>query len=146
MPTCPNCGEIVMNGDPYCPNCGTTFKRSYVKGAVNEFKNFHFYAFDGYNIGNYEFAMNSLSVAFGKYMHMTNSQRARVKHMLERDWVVDLCCITINENACFQRRASEIIVEMEFELKQCEGCYCIYPAYYKFCTKCGKPLVWNYDL
>lgn len=25
MPTCPNCGEIVMNGDPYCSNCGTTF-------------------------------------------------------------------------------------------------------------------------
>lgn len=26
MPTCPNCGEIVMNGDPYCPHCGTTFR------------------------------------------------------------------------------------------------------------------------
>ena len=25
MPTCPNCGEIVMEGDPYCGNCGTTF-------------------------------------------------------------------------------------------------------------------------
>ena len=28
MPTCPNCGEIVMNGDPYCPNCGTIFSNS----------------------------------------------------------------------------------------------------------------------
>jgi len=26
MPICPNCGEIVMNGDPYCPHCGTTYK------------------------------------------------------------------------------------------------------------------------
>ena len=26
MPTCPNCGEIVMNGDPYCPHCGVTFR------------------------------------------------------------------------------------------------------------------------
>ena len=26
MPTCPNCGEIVMNGDPYCPHCGATFR------------------------------------------------------------------------------------------------------------------------
>ena len=25
MGTCPNCGEIVMEGDPYCSNCGTTF-------------------------------------------------------------------------------------------------------------------------
>lgn len=29
MPTCPNCGEIVMNGDPYCSNCGTTFAWGY---------------------------------------------------------------------------------------------------------------------
>ncbi len=27
MPTCPNCGEIVMNGDPYCSHCGTVFRR-----------------------------------------------------------------------------------------------------------------------
>ena len=26
MATCPNCGEIVMNGDPYCTNCGATLK------------------------------------------------------------------------------------------------------------------------
>ena len=25
MPTCPNCGEIVMNGDICCPHCGLTF-------------------------------------------------------------------------------------------------------------------------
>ena len=26
MATCPNCGEIVMNGDPYCTNCGATLR------------------------------------------------------------------------------------------------------------------------
>ena len=26
MPTCPNCGEMVMAGDPYCSHCGTTFR------------------------------------------------------------------------------------------------------------------------
>ena len=26
MPTCPNCGSIVMEGDPYCNHCGTTFQ------------------------------------------------------------------------------------------------------------------------
>lgn len=25
MATCLNCGEIVMEGDPYCSNCGTVF-------------------------------------------------------------------------------------------------------------------------
>jgi hypothetical protein len=29
MPTCPNCREIVMEGDPYCPHCGAHFKWSY---------------------------------------------------------------------------------------------------------------------
>nr|WP_295001399.1 zinc-ribbon domain-containing protein [uncultured Methanobrevibacter sp.] len=22
MATCPDCGSVVMNGDPYCPHCG----------------------------------------------------------------------------------------------------------------------------
>ena len=26
MPTCPNCGSIVMEGDPYCSHCGAHFK------------------------------------------------------------------------------------------------------------------------
>lgn len=26
MATCPNCGEMVMNGDPYCTNCGATLR------------------------------------------------------------------------------------------------------------------------
>ena len=25
MATCPNCGELVMDGDPYCSHCGSTF-------------------------------------------------------------------------------------------------------------------------
>ena len=28
MATCPNCGEIVMNGDPYCTHCGTALRWS----------------------------------------------------------------------------------------------------------------------
>ena len=28
MPTCPNCGSIVMEGDPYCSHCGAHFKWS----------------------------------------------------------------------------------------------------------------------
>ena len=28
MTTCPNCGSIVMEGDPYCTHCGTTFQWS----------------------------------------------------------------------------------------------------------------------
>ena len=28
MPTCPNCGSIIMEGDPYCFICGTAFRWS----------------------------------------------------------------------------------------------------------------------
>lgn len=144
MRTCPNCGEIVMNGEAYCPNCGTTFSKSSRENLINEFKNFYFYAFDGYNTGEYEFTMNSLSVVFGKYTTMSNSQKSRVKEMLQREWVVDLCCITVNNHGTFHRRAWEIIEEMDFDVGQCEGCECIYPAVDKHCIRCGKPLTWQY--
>lgn len=26
MATCPNCGSIVMEGDPYCSHCGAHFR------------------------------------------------------------------------------------------------------------------------
>ena len=26
MPTCPNCGSIIMEGDPYCTHCGASLK------------------------------------------------------------------------------------------------------------------------
>ena len=29
MPMCPNCGSIVMEGDPYCSHCGAHFKWSH---------------------------------------------------------------------------------------------------------------------
>ena len=141
MPTCPNCGEIVMNGDPYCPNCGLVFNRQpYRKNLIDEFKNFYFYAFDGYNVGNYEFAMNCLTSVFGSYKAMSNSQKSRVKEMLEREWVADLCCITVNNHGKFNRRAWEIIETMDFDVKQCEECNRIYPLSNNYCIKCGKPL------
>lgn len=28
MAMCPNCGQIIMNGDPYCSHCGTALNWS----------------------------------------------------------------------------------------------------------------------
>ena len=142
MPTCPNCGEIVMKGDPYCPNCGTVFRKSQGKASVNEFKHFNFYAFDAYNVKNYDLAMNNLSVIYSEYKHMSNYQKSQVRHMLKKPWVVDFCCITVNNCAHFFGTAMEIIEWMGFEIKVCENCDYIYPASDKFCIRCGNPLVW----
>ena len=142
MPVCPNCGEIVMNGDPYCSNCEFVPKRqTYDKNSINEFKNFYFYAYDGYIRGEYFFSVSALSVVFGTYNHMTRYQKSRVREMLERDWVADLCCITLNTLDSFHDMASEIIKTMDFDVKMCPDCDCIYPARDKFCMRCGKPLV-----
>ena len=146
MPTCPNCGEIVMNGDPYCPNCGSVPRKVDNRGAVNDFKNFHFYAYDAYNIKNYEFGMTLLSMIFSNYKSMSNSQRSQVEHMLKRHWVVDLCCITANNRDKYYGTAMEIIEKMGFSVKVCENCNCIYPASDKFCIRCGKPLSFEEDV
>ena len=140
MPTCPNCGEIVMNGDPYCPNCGSVFRKSHGKVRVDDFKHFHFYAFDAYNVKNYDFAMNFLSMIFSKYKRMSNSQKSQVRHMLKRPWVVDLCCITANNCDKYYSTAMEIIEKMDFKIKICEDCDCIYPESDSFCIRCGNPL------
>lgn len=141
MPTCPNCGEIVMNGDPYCPNCGTVFNRpSYDENRIDEFNNHYFYAFDGYNIGNYEFAFLNLDLTFQNYKHMSNSEKSRVKERLEREWVGDLCCIIANNHGKYYDRAINIIEEMGFEFNECMDCDCIYLIRDKFCNRCGKPL------
>jgi len=30
MPTCPDCGSIIMEGDPYCSHCGVELKKYWV--------------------------------------------------------------------------------------------------------------------
>lgn len=41
MATCPGCGEIVMEGDPYCSNCGTIL--NWVDEEENEDEEDDFY-------------------------------------------------------------------------------------------------------
>ena len=38
MKTCPNCGSIVLEGDPYCQHCGAHFKWSYIEEEDEEYK------------------------------------------------------------------------------------------------------------
>ena len=37
MPTCPNCGSVVMEGDPYCSHCGAHFKWSNTDDNVADY-------------------------------------------------------------------------------------------------------------
>lgn len=70
MPTCPNCGSIIMKGDAYCSHCGTALKweneeqdnlEMILKERVNEVFNdpnnlnlvYLMYANDEFDKGNY---------------------------------------------------------------------------------------------
>lgn len=41
MPTCPNCGTIIMEGDPYCSHCG-----NHLQWNGNEYSNDTYTAYD----------------------------------------------------------------------------------------------------
>ena len=70
MPTCPNCGEIVMNGDPYCPHCGATLR--WISDEEDEDNNLAYFLQDfriakrNYDEGDYSKSFMFLLSASGK--------------------------------------------------------------------------------
>lgn len=143
MPTCPNCGEIVMNGDPYCPNCGTIFQSRYKEedDRADDFKSLLNSARDNYNAHDYEKAFIFLDFASQVYKKMNRHEKSRVRaEPFSQDWIVELCCRTFNNHGRCQREATDFIIEHNYEVRVCMDCDCIYPKNYKFCIRCGKPL------
>ena len=141
MPTCPNCGEIVMGGDPYCPNCGTIFAnpREYEENIIDEFK----YAYNRAKIlyygENYIKGFSMLLSASRNYKKMSDSERAQVRAKpFSEYWVRELCCRTVNLHARYYRDASDLIISQNMRVNVCMDCDCIYPAYVDNCEKCGK--------
>ena len=143
MPTCPNCGEIVMNGDPYCPNCGTVFRRHYEKDEdpADDFKHLINTSKDHYDVQKYESAFIYLESASKIYKKMNSSQRSQVRDRpFDRYWIVELCCRIINGHGNFYREATEFIIENGYSVMLCMDCDCVYPNDYRRCIRCGKPL------
>ncbi len=143
MPTCPNCGEIVMNGDPYCPNCGTVFKRQYEdnEDPVDDFKHFLNTSKDHYDIKKYESAFIFLEASSKIYKKMNSSEKSQLREMpFDQYWIVDLCCLMINNRTQFYWKATEFIKENRYSVRLCMDCDCVYPPDYKHCIKCGKSM------
>ena len=143
MPTCPNCGEIVVGGDPYCPNCGTIFTstREYEENIIDEFKYDYNRAKSFYHLGHYENGFSMLRSASRYYKKMSDFEKAQVRAKPFRDdWVRELCCRTVNLHARYYSEALDFIREHKIIISICTDCDCIYPRYIEECEKCGKQL------
>lgn len=108
---------------------------------VEEFK-FHINsARDFYNLKNYETAFFSLESAFNDYNRMNDFEKSQVKdNPFNQDWIPELCCTIINNHGEYFHKAIEFILKNNYSFKLCMDCNCAYPATYKCCIKCGKPL------
>ena len=146
MPTCPNCGEIVMGGDPYCPNCGTIFANptEYEENIIDEFKYDYNRAKSFYHLEHYENGFSMLRSASRHYKKMSDLEKAQVRAKpFKEDWVRELCCRTVNLHARYYTEALDFIREHKIIISICPDCDCIYPRYVETCEKCKKPLKSN---
>lgn len=144
MPTCPNCGEIVMNGDPYCPNCGTIFRNPEEdeENIIDDFKYAYNRAKRLYYAKNYITAFSMLLSASRNHKKMSDFEKTQVRaNPFREDWVRELCCRTLNLHARYYWDASDFIIEHGMTVQACLDCDFMYPVYIDKCEKCGKPLV-----
>ena len=72
MPTCPNCGTIVLEGEPYCSHCGTTFV--WYDDEEDAFESqegkWHREYLTPYDIDFFNELYNSTDLSFGKINEM----------------------------------------------------------------------------
>ncbi len=144
MPTCPNCGEIVMNGDPYCPHCGTTFRWSHERGdedrpLVKVLSNLD-YARISYDRGDYSSALSYLITASEYYRKLNGADLERVgENAMTQDWIVDVCCRVFNQHDEYSTATVNFMKENRIMVKICDDCAMIFPYDYTECPKCHEP-------
>lgn len=144
MPTCPNCGEIIMNGDPYCPNCGTTFRWSHERGdedrpLVKVLSNLD-YARISYDRGNYSSALSYLITASEYYRKLNGADLERVgENAMNQDWIVDVCCKVFNQHDEYATATVNFMKENRILVQICNGCEMIFPYDYAECPNCHEP-------
>lgn len=108
---------------------------------VDEFKYEYINSRDFFNHNHYENAFMLLTSSFEKYMKMNDIERSQLSYNpFNRDWVIELCCNTINMHDKRMQRAIDIIVQNRYSARMCRGCDLVYPYYHEICPECGKPL------
>ncbi|MBE6490953.1 MAG: hypothetical protein E7Z83_08875 [Methanobrevibacter sp.] len=110
-------------------------------GLEEEFRSNWNDAFDSYRRCDYYHAFLSINSAFSIYKKLSELERSHLtKEPFNREWIIDLCCRTLNEKGNLARSALDIIKEFLLHVKLCMDCDCAYPVSDSYCIRCGKPL------
>lgn len=144
MPTCPNCGEIVMNGDPYCPHCGATFR--WVSDEEDEEDNLGYFldvfriAKGVYDKGDYSESFRYLFAASEGYNSLSSHEKRRLgEDPMKKDWAIDLICRAFNSHDAKKiEKVVKLIKDHGLILSLCENCNMIYPPDAVYCNSCGE--------
>jgi len=148
MPTCPNCGEIVMNGDPYCSNCGTTFDWYDEDEDEDEDEDVPSLSYkfrkdiEGLKVmANSElFLQTHINTISGYYNRLTDYDKDELWDFMNSDDVVEALCNAFNNSD--STVILDIIDDFDLFVKVCSNCNAIFSEYANYCNFCGKQLEW----
>ena len=92
MATCPNCGEIVMDGDSYCSHCGSTLRWNSDDDAGSHDESDDSYMYDLFD----QMLKSGLSTderleLFEKYLFLTDSMREVLKESIRETETLYKC-------------------------------------------------------
>ena len=103
MATCPNCGEIVMNGDPYCSNCGATLR--WISDEEDEDNNLAYFLQDfriakrNYDEGDYSKSFMVLLSASTCYTSLSRHEKRELgEDPMKENWAIDVICRAFNSH------------------------------------------------
>ena len=144
MPTCPNCGEIVMNGDPYCPHCGATLR--WINDEEDEDNNTAYFLQDfriakrNYDEGDYSKSFMFLLSASTCYKSLSRQEKRQLgEDPMKEDWAIDVICRAFNSH---DTRKMDNVLEMlrdhKLIVSLCDDCTMIYPPDAVYCKGCGE--------
>lgn len=85
---------------------------------------------------DYKTAFLSLKSAWEYYSKMEK----KITNPFDREWICELCCRIINNKADYYSDAMDIVRKNRYPVMLCRNCDYLYPAGYKCCIMCGKPL------
>ena len=113
------------------------------------FDDFKFYlnhALDFYNDKDYERAFSSIYSAYRVYGKLEEFEKSQLRpDPFNRDWIIELCCLMVNEHGKYYSQASEIVIKNRLHVKLCMDCDCFYPVRDNYCIRCGNPLLDPYE-
>ena len=98
MPTCPNCGSIIMNGDPYCSHCGTTLRWSSdddddcTQNPLSELRTCLNLAKSSYDSKSWDATMIFLTNANIHFKELDSYEVESIgENVMRHDWIAEIC-------------------------------------------------------